>query len=87
MSFLMGVGRQTFSRYFFVVLLALMVRVSSFVCMFTFFSSTPGSSARTIKWFPSSKMSMSGCLSFVRLGIWGSNVTGGCMVFGLLSGL
>ena len=69
LSFLIGVGSWIFSRYFFFGVSAVIVRVFSYAFIFMSFSSMPGSSARTVRWSSSSKMSTSGCLSFVKLGM------------------
>lgn len=68
-SFLIVVGSLIFFRYFGVLLSVLMVSVDWSVFMLRSFLSKPGSSARIIRWFCSSKMSRRGCLSFVKLGM------------------
>lgn len=83
MPFFIAVGSWTFFRYFGVLLFVLMIRVSWFAFMLRSFSFTPGSSARIIRWFCSSKMSRRGCLSFVKLGMCGNNVARGCVFFDL----
>jgi len=83
--FLMCVGSLTIFKYFLVSFSAVIVMVLPSVSMLMSFSSILGSSAKTLRQSPSSKMSTSGGFFSVKLGMWGSNVKLGCVALDLFN--